>query len=188
MHKIHILFFIAVLSITAFSQQKVIEAQGNSAAPVKAVSAYKELMAYIRKTTPNIASDEMAQNRWLSKTLKSAFLAKIKRAGNPRENPDFPSNATFLKVWNTPMTYKIVGSRSYSFRDSDNPKGVWAIIDVLYEWDKTKSIENQYPGQKQFYSFIFLMEEGSWKLDDIYTFDADYTTTDSLKVYLKTVQ
>lgn len=157
--------------------------QVSKQAPADCVAAFREFFGYVKKREPSIVADEQAQNRWLTKRMRKAFVEHIKRAGKPEENHDYPSNSTFVLVWNKPTTYSIVGSRHYDFRNADNPNDNRAVIDVLYEWGNEDTIENQYPGEKQLHSFIFVFEEGVWKLDDIYTFDDEYTTTESLRNY-----
>ena len=58
-----------------------------------------------------------------------------------------------------------------------------AVIDVLYEWDENGSLDNQYPGTKALKSFIFVFEDGVWKLDDVYTFSDEYASPESLRAY-----
>ena len=160
------------------------KSQANNQAPAECLAIFREFFAYVRKNEPNIVTDEIAQNRWLTQRMRKSFAEHIKRSGKPEENPDYPSNSTFVLVWNRPTTYSIVGSRHYDFRNADNPNDNRAIVDVLYEWDTySDGINNQYPGEKQLYSFIFVFEDEAWKLDDVYTYDDEYTTTESLRNY-----
>ncbi len=160
------------------------KSQVNKQAPTECLAVFREFFAYVQKYEPSIVTDEKAQNRWLTKWMRTAFVEHIKRSGKSEANPDYPTNTTFVLVWNRPTSYSIVGSRQYDFRNKDNPNDNRAIIDVLYEWDTyTDGINNQYPGEKQLYSFIFVFEDGAWKLDDIYTFDDEYTMAKSLRNY-----
>ncbi len=93
--------------------------QSNKEAPAEAIAAFRDFFAYINKAEPDIVSDETAQERWLTKRMRDAFAGHIKRSGSPDQNPDFPSNQTFLQVWNNPTSYMIAGSRHYDHR---NPK------------------------------------------------------------------
>jgi hypothetical protein len=172
---------LSVLSQPARMREIKNKSQSSRQAPSECLAVFRNFFSYVRKREPNIVTDEKAQTRWLTRRMRRAFVEHIKRSGNPKENPAFPRNKTFVGVWNDPTTYSIVGSRHYDHRDSDNPNDNRAIIDVLYEWDNEGSIENQYPGEKQLYSFIFVFEDGAWKLDDIYTFDDEYTSTESLR-------
>jgi hypothetical protein len=92
-------------------------------------------------------------------------------------------NQTFLGVWSSPETYSIIGSRHYDYRDAKNPDDNRAVIDVLYDWGYSDSLDNQYPGQKILKSFIFVFEDGAWKLDDIYNFTDTYASPGSLSAY-----
>jgi hypothetical protein len=161
------------------------ESQASKQAPAECLTVFREFFAYVQKLEPSIVTDERAQNRWLTRQMRKAFAEHIKRSGNPKENPDYPSNSTFVGVWNKPTTYSIVGSRHYDFRNKDNPNDNRAIIDVLYEWDENGSLDNQYPGEKSLYSFIFVYEDGAWKLDDFYIYDDEYIDVESLRNYLE---
>lgn len=162
------------------------KSQFNRQAPAECIAVFRQFFVYVQKSEPDIVKDEKAQNLWLTKRMKRAFVEHIKRSGNPKENPDYPSNSIFVGVWNRPTTYSIAGSRHYDFRNKDNnPNDNRAVIDVLYEWDESGSLDNQYPGEKQFYSFIFVYEDGAWRLDDIYTYDDEYTSAGSLRNYFE---
>lgn len=86
-------------------------------------------------------------------------------------------------MWSYPTTFSIIGSRHYYYRNSKNPDDNRAIINALYEWDKKGSLDNQYPGSKSLRSFIFVFEDGAWKLDDIFTFSDEYASPESLRGY-----
>lgn len=162
------------------------KSQANRQAPAECLAVFREFFAYVQKTKPDIVTDEEAQNRWLTKWMRTAFVEHIKRSAKPEENPDYPSNGNFVGVWDEPTTYSIVGSRHYDFRNDDNPNDNRAVIDVLYEWDTySDGLNNNYPGEKQLYSFIFVFEDEAWKLDDIYTFDDEYASPESLRKYFE---
>jgi hypothetical protein len=152
-------------------------------APPECVTAFRAFFNYIRKPDPSLITDQQAQERWLSKLFRKSLAEGIKRAGNPKDNPDYPSNGSFVGVWSYPTSFSIIGSRHYDYRNADNPDDNRAIIDVLYEWDKKGSLDNQYPGTKALKSFVFVFEDGVWKLDDVYTFSDEYSTPGSLRGY-----
>jgi hypothetical protein len=56
-----------------------------------------------------------------------------------------------------------------------------AIIDVLYKWGP----KTNYPGDERITSFIFLLEDGAWKLDDVYTFRGKFAQAESLNQYFR---
>ena len=153
-------------------------------APTAAVATFEEFFSYIKKGRPELAGDEKAQNRWLASSLKRNFLEYAKRVCP--DHHDYPRNDFFLGVWNQPTTYSIIGTRFYDYHNGKNPIATRAIIDVLYEWGSEDSIHNQYPGVRQLRSFIFIKENGGWKLDDIYGFNDEYTTSESLKEFFRT--
>ena len=154
-------------------------------APSACVAAFRALFRYVQKREPSILIDEQAQSRWLSRQLRKSLADHVKRSGDPKENPDYPSNQTFVGVWNDPTTFSIIGSRHYDYRNADNPDDNRAAIDVLYEWgeNKDRNLDNQYPGEKSLRSFVFVHEDGAWKLDDIYTFTDEYAAPGSLRGY-----
>src|SRR5262249_26059847 len=157
----------------------------NKPAPAECVTAFRAFFRYVQSPEPSILTDKLAQNRWLSRLLRESLVDHIKRSGDPKENPDYPSNQTFVGVWNNPTTFSIIGSRHYDYRNADNPDDNRAAIDVLYEWGENKdgNLDNQYPGEKSLRSFIFVHEDGVWKLDDIYTFTDEYASPHSLRGY-----
>jgi hypothetical protein len=56
-----------------------------------------------------------------------------------------------------------------------------AVIDVLYKWGPNTN----YPGDERTSSFVFMLEDGAWKLDDIYTFRGAFVQAESLSQYLR---
>lgn len=154
-------------------------------APAECVATFRAFFRYVQRREPSIITDVRAQNRWLSRLLRKSLAEHVRRSGDPKENPDYPSNQTFLGVWNNPTTFSIIGSRHYDYRNADNPDDDRAVLDVLYEWGENKdgNLDNQYPREKSLRSFIFVREDGAWKLDDIYTFTDEYASPDSLRGY-----
>jgi hypothetical protein len=128
--------------------REVQSANSQNQAPDECLAAFREFFAYVKKTEPDIIRDQTAQTRWLSQNFRKALLKDIARFGKETDGPDFPSNQTFLGVWNRPETYSIIGSRHYDYRDAKNPDDNRAVIDVLYDWGYSDSLDNQYPGQK----------------------------------------
>ncbi|HMJ09356.1 MAG TPA: hypothetical protein VK468_10150 [Pyrinomonadaceae bacterium] len=102
---------------------------------------------------------------------------------NPGDKPEYPDNASFTGVWNQPTYYSIISARQYDYRNTTNPNSLKAIIDVLYEWGQENSLDNQYPGTRNLRSYIFIFEDGLWKLDDIYGFEDEFTSAESLRGY-----
>ena len=154
-------------------------------APAACVAVFRAFFIYVQKQEPSILTDKQAQNRWLSRLMRTALAKHIEQSGNPKENPDYPSNQSFVGVWDKPTTFSIVGSRHYDYRNADNPDDNRVVIDVLYEWGKSVGPNNNYPGEKMLRSFIFVFEDGVWKLDDVYTFSDKYATPESLRAYFE---
>lgn len=154
------------------------------------MSTFIEFFEFLKKAKPDISKDIMAQDRWLSESFRrdmkkfdDAWSLKLKK--HPDYKPENPNNGDFLGVWNAPTTYSIVSSREYDYRDQFNPKAFRTVIDVLYQWGQEKDLENQYPGVRNLHSFYFIFENGSWKLDDIYIFNDEFTSSESLRQYYR---
>lgn len=137
------------------------------AAPKECLLAFREFFRYVQHAEPGIVKDEQAQKRWLTKQLREALMKKVASFTSSEPNPDFPNNDWFIGSWDYPSTYSIMASRRYGRR---------AIIDVLYKWGPNTN----YPGDERTTSFIFLLEDGAWKLDDIYIFGGEFAQTESL--------
>ncbi|MEJ7623481.1 MAG: hypothetical protein WKF34_05775 [Pyrinomonadaceae bacterium] len=182
--KIFCLLIVLLFTNSCAEIPRMQEVENNShaqkQAPAECAAVFKEFFNYVKKVEPDIVADEQAQNRWLSQSLRKRLVNYAKRAGSPTENPAYPRNSFFVGVWNEPTTYSIVGSRHYDYHNSKNPNANRAIIDVLYEWGNENTIQNQYPGIKSLRSFIFVYEGGAWKLEDIYTFNDEFSSAESL--------
>ncbi len=161
------------------------KSHANKQAPAECLTTFRTFFNYLQKSESNIITDEKAQSRWLSKRMQEALDGHIKRFGDPKEKPGFPSNSSYIGIWNNPTTFSIVGSRHYDYRNADNPDDNRVVIDVLYEWEENDdgSLDNQYPREKFLMSFIFIYEDGLWKLEDRYTFDDEYMSPESLRSY-----
>lgn len=153
--------------------QEVKHRSHSIAAPRECLATLRQMFTYLRKAEPNIIRDEAAQKRWLSKDLREALMRQVATFTNPEENHDLPSNSTFVGSWDYPTTYSIVSSRRYGQR---------AVVDVLYKWGPNTN----YPGDERTSSFIFVLEDGVWKLDDIYTFKGEFVSAGSLSEELRT--
>jgi hypothetical protein len=181
---LHVAMICAVASSAAqsvFTQQRqtarttIQEVKHNSVtvvAPRECLSAFREFVRYLQKPDTNIIRDEAAQKRWLTQELRKALAQKVATFASPADDPDFPSNATFVGSWDYPTTYSIAASRRYGQR---------AVIDVLYKWGP----KTNYPGDERTTSFVFVYEDGAWKLDDIYTFRGAFVQAESLNQYLR---
>ena len=161
--------------VCAQKQSAIVEVKHTAAAvaaPRECLVAFREFFRYLQKTDPGIVRDEQAQKRWLSDDLRKALAQKLATFTSPADDPDYPSNNTFIGSWDQPTTYAIVSSRRYGKR---------AVIDVLYKWGP----KTNYPGDERTTSFIFRLENGTWKLDDIYTFPGEFVQAESLNQYLR---
>lgn len=156
------------------AQKRIAEVKSGTvaqAAPAQCLNAFREFFSYLQKSESSIVKDERTQKLFLSENLRKAFQQKIASFASGSDDPDFPGNGTFIGSWDYPTTYSIVASRRYGKR---------AIIDVLYKWGP----KTNYPGDERTTSFIYVLENGMWKLDDIYTFRGEFATAESLNQYL----
>jgi hypothetical protein len=162
-------------ALVAYGQSAIVEVKHSTpatAAPRECLAAFRGFFQYLQKSEPGIVRDEQAQKRWLSQELRKALAQKLAIFTSPNADPDYPSNNTFIGSWDQPSSYAIVASRRYGKR---------AVIDVLYKWGP----KTNYPGDERTTSFIFLLEDGAWKLDDIYTFRGEFVQAESLNQYLR---
>jgi hypothetical protein len=153
---------------------EIVEVKHNApavGAPRECLSAFRSFFQYLQTSDPGIVRDEPAQKRWLTQELRKALAQKVGTFTSPADDPDYPGNNTFIGSWDRPSSYSIVSSRRYGNR---------AVIDVLYKWGP----KTNYPGDERTTSFIFVLEDGAWKLDDIYTFRGKFAQAESLSQYL----
>ena len=141
-------------------------------APAACVTAFRQLFTYLQNSQPSIVKDKAAQSRFLSKNLREALQKKVESFKDQPQDPDFPTNNTFIGSWDAPSTYTILGSRRYDKR---------VVLDIWYEWEKGTN----YPGDTRLSNFIYVFEEGAWKLEDVYTFRGEFASAESLNYYLR---
>lgn len=142
-----------------------------TSAPEECLETFRQFFRYVQRTEPSIVKDETAQKRWLSNNLREALKKKLATFTDSANDPDFPGNGTFVGTWDSPTTFTIVGSRRYDKR---------AVLDIWYTWGKGTN----YPGDTRLSYFVFVLEDGRWKLDDVYTFRGEYASAESLNAYL----
>jgi hypothetical protein len=141
-------------------------------APADCLLAFRQFFSYLQNPKVKIVADELSQKKWLTEDLRKALKEKVASFKDHPDDPDFPGNGTFIGSWDYPSTYSVVDSRRYAQR---------SVIDVIYEWGK----DTNYPGDTRLTSFVFLLEDGAWKLDDIYTYKGKFVTAESLSQYLR---
>lgn len=139
----------------------------NAEAPAECLAILREFVGYIFRKEPDITKDKEAQNRWLTDYLRKGLAHRqevyaeyVKRETETPEQP--PSNADFVGSWDYPTSYFIQGSRRYGDR---------AVVDIMFSWGE----KTQYPGDTRLVSYVFIREDNTWKLDDIYTFRGEFT-------------
>lgn len=155
-------------SIRELNQKPVVV----STAPTECITTFRQFFGYVQQDKPSIITDERAQNRWLTKDLRDALKQKLATFKDQPDDPDYPGNGTFIGTWDKPTTFTIIGSRRYGDR---------AVLDVWYAWGKGTN----YPGDTRLSYFIFRLEDGRWKLDDVYTFRGEFASAESLNAYFR---
>jgi len=171
----HFFFDVAAAKVTLVdpSIKEVLRKPLNiSIAPNECLATFRQFFTYVQQDKPSIITDERAQNRWLTKDLREALKQKLATFKDQPDDPDYPSNGTFVGTWDKPSTFTIIGSRRYGNR---------AVLDVWYAWGKGTN----YPGDTRLSYFIFRLEDGRWKLDDVYTFRGEFASAESLNAYLR---
>lgn len=189
---IHIVFCAGVAAQNRLRQVKnnpVIQ----KTASVKAIATFVEFFEYVKKYKPDMVEDSKAQERWLSadfrKTMmesNAVWIEYLKK--NQDHKPDGPSNSSFTGVWNQPTTYSIVSTRQYDYRDKENPRAFRTMIDVIYVWGNEANINNQYPGVRNLHTFMLIFENRAWKLDDVYIYNDEFTSSESLRQHFRTAR
>lgn len=175
MRYIFVVALIVLSAVVVCGQSSIVEVKHGAptaAAPRECLTAFRGFFQYLQKNEPGVVRDEQAQKRWLSQELRKALAQKLATFTSPKDDPDYPSNNTFIGSWDQPTSYAIVASRRYGKR---------AVVDVVYKWGP----KTNYPGDERTTSFIFLLEDGAWKLDDIYTFRGEFVQAESLSQYLR---
>jgi hypothetical protein len=153
-------------------REEVAPTSNATAAPAEAVQRAREIILYLFREKPDIASDANAQTRWLSEPMRKALANRQKVYANyAKENPDSPegppSNSDFIGSWNYPTSFRFVGSRL---------SGQRAVVDILFRWGKN----TEYPGDTRLTYYVLVRENDSWKLEDIYTFEGKFVAAESL--------
>jgi hypothetical protein len=153
-------------------REEVAATRNAAGAPAEAIQRVRELIKYLFHEKPDIVSDTSAQTRWLSEPMRKALANRQQVYANyAKENPDSPegppSNGNFIGSWDYPTSFRFVGSRL---------SGKRAVVDVQFVWGKGTN----YAGDTRLTSYILVRENGSWKLEDIYTFEGNFITAGSL--------
>jgi len=146
-------------------------------APIECLDTARLLLSYLLNEKTHIGTDRASQNRWLSVKLRSE-LEKKQRAceeelkRRPMDKIVSPSNNDFLLIWEPPSAYTIIGSRRY-----ENT----AFVDFEFRW----GIGKHYEGNRRIQSYIFILENGKWKLDDVYNVREPYAAPGNLSNELR---
>src|SRR5262245_9564507 len=94
-------FAIALILVCAglACAQKIAEVKHNAtavAAPRECLIAFRDFFNYLQNSKPGIVRDEQAQKRWLTQELRKALAQKLATFTSPADDPDYPSNNTFI--------------------------------------------------------------------------------------------
>jgi len=168
--------FTLVIGFLVFPQASVAGSRPFPA-PIECLDTARLLLSYLLNEKTDIGSDRASQSRWLSVKLRSEFEKKQRTCEEelkhrPMDKIISPSNNYFLLTWEPPSAYTIIGSRRY---------GNVAFVDFEFRWGKGK----QYEGNRRIQSYIFTLDNGKWKLDDVYSVREAYAAPGNLSNELR---
>ncbi|MCP3899880.1 MAG: hypothetical protein GY707_09240 [Desulfobacteraceae bacterium] len=137
----------------------------------------KAIIEYLLEDDTNIGNDHVAQDKWLSRKLKSELAnnqeaCKQAQKLRPTDKILLPNNNNFVHSWEKPSFFKILGYRKYE---------KIVFVDVQFKW----STDQNYAGEQRIEFFIFIMENNTWKLDDVYNVRSNFSEPESLSSYLQ---
>src|SRR6185295_16937669 len=92
-------------ALVAAGQSAIVEVKHGApaaAAPRECLAAFRGFFQYVQKSEPGIVRDEQAQKRWLTQELRKALAQKLATFTSPKDDPDYPSNNTFIGSWDQP--------------------------------------------------------------------------------------
>ena len=113
--------------------------------------------------------DEMFKQKYFSRQLRLAFDKAYKKEGSNR--PD-RSNSMIFDAWSTPSSYTMGETEQTT---------TTATVQVTYLWGP----KTQYSGSKRFNSVQLVPEGGSWRIDDIYNRESDFSPEGSIRSSLE---
>ena len=147
-----------------------------STAPPESLAALHRFFLSVFKPEPKLTRDKAAQAELLSRHTRDGIEHLWKTyAKFEKDNPGVdcsPDNDLFVGAWDYPTTYSIIDSRRYASR---------VVIDVKYRWGP----ETNYSGDERLVSYVLVLEDGRWKLEDIYTFHGESIDAESLTTSLR---
>jgi hypothetical protein len=135
-------------------------------APLKSLKNLRGFLTYIFSNSPNLFFNSDAQDKWFSSDLQKAIKRhlRIYEYGSlAMESPYFPDNSTFIGAWDYPTHYQVLDSRI---------SGEKVEIDIQYIWGKGINHE----GTTRRLTFFFVLENGDWKIEDIYHHPSEFSS------------
>lgn len=153
------------------------EPSGEGVAAGPEVEVVREFIRYLFTPGTDIATAGVAQTRWLTQALDAELDGAYRRvagaaASHPDERYDLPSNSDFYDSWEPPTMFRFLGSRSY---------GTQAFVDVEYGWGP----ETNYPGDRRTISYVMMLTDGIWRIDDVLTIRGEFASPGSLSAALR---
>jgi hypothetical protein len=141
------------------------------------VEVVRELIRYLFTPGTDIATAAVAHTRWLTQALDAELDEAYRRvadaaAAHPDERYDLPSNSDFYNSWDPPTMFRLLGSRNY---------GTQSFVDVEYRWGP----ETNYPGDRRTISYVLVLTDGIWKIDDVLTIRGEFASPGSLSAALR---
>jgi hypothetical protein len=145
------------------------------ASPREGVEDFMQIL-FTRKV-PAMLHDHSVNRRFFSASLRQQVALSIKQAatwkqgwGDYRTHPGIRDelNKGVYRAWDTPCSFSLASS--HITRDR-------AIVDVIYKWGRGQ----QYSGDIRVTSAILVKENGRWFIDDLYTHEGRFCSSDSFK-------
>lgn len=135
-------------------------------APTKSMENLRGFLAYIFSNSPNLFFNSNAQDKWFSSDLQKTIkrhLQIYEYGSLVMESPYFPDNSTFIGAWDYPIKYQVLDSRINSEK---------VEIDIEYIWEKGTNYERT----TRRLTFFFVLENGDWKIEDIYHHPSEFSS------------
>lgn len=139
----------------------------------------REFIRYLFTPGTDLGVDSTNQEHWLTAALDAELDDAYRRcaeaaAAHPDERYDLPTNSNFYDAWDPPTTFRILGSRVY---------GSQAFVDVEYAW----GANTNYPGDQRKISYVLVLVDGAWKLDDVISVRGEFASPGSLSASLRSM-
>jgi hypothetical protein len=127
---------------------------------------------HIRTTGLDITSDDVAQERWLTRSLREALVSNLRyhRRHRPKSGSipiQPPDNSDFLLAWDPPERFVVSHTSQTPYSAIVSGRCIWGP-------------RQQYAGAIRPTFFILSFERGAWRVSDIQAAKAEFNSDMSL--------